>query len=132
MTKKEFTDYLFKIMYELGYKKAEIAKGGVFFYKCDTLMTVWTPRVPTECTCFPDKWQCIDICEYLGIVDWESVEVDTPILVSNDNKTWFKRYFAGYKDGKVYAWLSGKTSWSSICEFSTGHFKYAKLAGDRA
>lgn len=132
MTKKEFTDYLFKIMYELGYKKAEVAKGGVFFYKCDTLMTAWTPRVPTECTCFPDKWQCIDICEYLGIVDWESVEVDTPILVSNDNKTWFKRYFAGYKDGKVYAWLSGKTSWSSICEFSTGHFKYAQLAGDRA
>ena len=132
MTKKEFTDYLFKIMYELGYKKAEVAKGGVFFYKCDTLMTTWTPRVPTECTCFPDKWQCIDICEYLDIVDWESVEVDTPILVGNDNKTWFKRYFAKYEDGKVYAWLNGKTSWSSTCEVSIGHWKYAKLAGGRA
>lgn len=131
MTKKEFTDYLFKIMYELGYRKAEVAKGGVFFYKCDTLMTTWTPRVPTECTCFPDKWQCIDICEYLDIVDWESVEVDTPILVGNDNKTWFKRYFAKYEDGKVYAWLNGKTSWSSTCEVSIGHWKYAKLAGDR-
>ena len=31
MTKKEFTDYLFKIMYESGYRKAEVAKGGVFF-----------------------------------------------------------------------------------------------------
>ena len=132
MTKKEFTDYLFKIMYELGYRKAEVAKGGVFFYKCDTLMTVWTPRVPTECTCFADKWQCIDIGEYLGIVDWESVEVDTPILVGNDNKTWFKRYFAKYEDGKVYAWLNGKTSWSSTCEVSIGHWKYAKLAGGRA
>lgn len=132
MTKKEFTDYLFKIMYELGYKKAEVAKGGVFFYKGDTLMTVWTPRVPTECTCFADKWQCIDIGEYLGVVDWESVEVDTPILVGNDNKTWFKRYFAKYEDGKVYAWLNGKTSWSSTCEVSIGHWKYAKLAGDRA
>ena len=132
MTKKEFTDYLFKIMYELGYKKAEVAKGGVFFYKCDTLMTTWTPRVPTECTCFPDKWQCIDICEYLDIVDWESVVVDTPILVGNDNKTWFKRYFAKYEDGKVYAWLNGKTSWSSTCEVSIGHWKYAKLAGGRA
>nr|DAV40899.1 MAG TPA: hypothetical protein [Caudoviricetes sp.] len=132
MTKKEFTDYLFKIMYELGYRKAEVAKGGVFFYKCDTLMTVWTPRVPTECTCFADKWQCIDIGEYLDVVDWESVEVDTPILVGNDNKTWFKRYFAKYEDGKVYAWLNGKTSWSSTCEVSIGHWKYAKLAGDRA
>lgn len=131
MTKKEFTDYLFKIMYELGYRKAEVAKGGVFFYKCDTLMTVWTPRVPTELTCFADKWQCIDIGEYIGIVDWESVEVDTPILVGNDNKTWFKRYFARYEDGNVYAWLNGKTSWSSISELSFGHWKYAKLAGDR-
>lgn len=26
MTKKEFTDYFFKIMYELGYKKAEVEK----------------------------------------------------------------------------------------------------------
>ena len=74
MNNKEFTDYLFKIMYELGYRKAEVAKGGVFFYKCDTLMTTWTPRVPTECTCFTDKWQCIDIAEYLGIVDWSKVE----------------------------------------------------------
>ena len=95
-------------------------------------MTVWTPRVPTELTCFADKWQCIDIGEYLGVVDWESVEVDTPILVGNDNKTWFKRYFAKYEDGKVYAWLNGKTSWSSTSEVSIGHWKYAKLAGGRA
>ena len=132
MTKKEFTDYLFKIMYELGYREAEVVKGEVFFYKGDTLMTIWTPRVPTECTCFADKWQCIDIGEYLGVVDWESVEVDTPILVGNDNKTWFKRYFAKYEDGKVYAWLNGKTSWSSTCEVSIGHWKYVKLAGGRA
>lgn len=31
MTKKEFTDNLFKAMYELGYRKAEVAKGSVFF-----------------------------------------------------------------------------------------------------
>lgn len=128
MTKKEFTDYLFKIMYELGYRKAEVAKGGVFFYKCDTLMTTWTPRVPIECTCFADKWQCIDIAEYLGIVDWSKIAVDTPILVGNDNKTWTKRYFARYEDGKVYAWLNGKTSWSAISELSIGYWSYAKLA----
>ena len=131
MTKKEFTDYLFKIMYELGYKKAEVAKGGVFFYKGDTIMTTWTPRVPTECTCFADKWQCIDISEYLDIVDWESVEVDTPILVSDDGVQWCRRHFAGYKNGKVWAFYYGTTSWSNNCE--KGHYwKYAKLAGDRA
>lgn len=132
MTKKEFTNYLFKIMYELGYRKAEVAKGGVFFYKCDILVGVWTPRVPVECTCLTDEPQCIDIAEYLEIVDWSNVAVDTPILVSNDNKTWNKRYFARYEDGNVYAWLNGKTSWTAICEFSVGHWDYTKLADDRA
>lgn len=131
MTKKEFTDYLFKIMYELGYRKAEVIKEGVFFYKEDTLMSTWTPRMPTECTCFADKWQCIDIGEYLGVVDWESVEVDTPILVSDDGVQWCRRHFAGYKNGKVWAFYYGTTSWSNNCE--KGHYwKYAKLAGDRA
>ena len=104
MTKKEFTDYLFKIMYELGYKKAEVAKGGVFFYKGDTLMTVWTPRVPTELTCFADKWQCIDIGEYLDIVDWDKVKIDTRVLVSDDGINWHKRHFARYTCGRVYTW----------------------------
>lgn len=131
MTKKEFTDYLFKIMYELGYRTAEVAKGGVFFYKGDTLMTVWTPRVPTELTCFADKWQCIDIGEYIGIVDWKNVEVDTPILVSDDGINWHRRYFAAYKNGEVWSFCYGTTSWSGS---DRGHhyWKYAKLAGDRA
>lgn len=87
----------------------------------------------TNCI-LPDlgKGEVMSIAEELGIVDWSKVAVDTPILVGNDNKTWFKRYFARYKDGKVYAWLNGKTSWSSINEFSFGNWKYAKLAGDRA
>lgn len=129
MNNKEFTDYLFKIMYELGYRKAEVAKGGVFFYKCDTLMTTWTPRVPTECTCFTDKWQCIDIAEYLGIVDWSKVEVDTPIFVRMSNEeVWRCRYFAMYEDGEVYAWQLGRTSWSNVIKNSPIAWKYAKLA----
>lgn len=131
MTKKEFTDYLFKIMYELGYRKAEVAKGGVFFYKCDTLMTIWTPRVPTECTCFADKWQCINIGEYLGIVDWESVEVDTPIFVRmRDKEPWLRRHFAKYENEKVYTWARGKTSWSNCILDELSCWEYAKLAGD--
>lgn len=128
MTKKEFTDNLFKAMYELGYRKAEVAKGSVFFYKCDILVGVWTPRMPVELTCFTNNPQCIDIAEYLGIVDWSKVPVDTPVLISNDKKIWFKRYFARYEDGKVYCWLNGKTSWTAECEFSTGHWDYVKLA----
>lgn len=69
MTKKDFTDTLFKAMYEFGYRKAEIVKGRIFFYKEDTLMGVWVPRVPVECTCFTDEQQYIDIGEYIGIID---------------------------------------------------------------
>ena len=128
MNKEKFTDYLFKIMYELGYRKAEVAKGGVFFYKCDTLMTTWTPRVPTECTCFTDKWQCIDIAEYLGIVDWSKVKVDTPILVSLDDELWLCRYFADFKNGIVYTWSNGATSWSVREREYKDAWSFAKLA----
>lgn len=72
--------------------------------------------------------ECISIAEELGIVDWGNVKVDTPVLVSNDNKEWIKRYFARYEDGNVYCWLSGKTSWTAICELSIGHWDYTKLA----
>ena len=72
--------------------------------------------------------EVFDIAEELGFVDWSKVKVDTPILVSNDNKEWIKRYFARYEDGNVYGWLNGKTSWTAICELSIGHWNYAKLA----
>ena len=131
MTKKEFTDYLFKIMYELGYRKAEVTKGEVSFYKGDTLMTVWTPRVPTELTCFADKWQCIDIGEYLDIVDWDKVKIDTWVLVSDDGVNWHKRHFARYTCGRVYTWGYGSTSWSKGNVSDVAPWRYAKLAGDR-
>lgn len=132
MTKKEFTDHLFKAMYETGYRKAEVVKGRVFFYKENALMGVWSPRIPIECTCFVDKYQCIDIGEYLGIIDWEKVEVDTPILVRDlDNDKWRKRHFAYFDDERIYAWEGGATSWSTENNKRVVPWKCAKLAGDR-
>lgn len=59
-------------------------------------------------------------------VDWNTVEVDTPILVRNrDDEPWHKRYFAEYENGTVYAWVNGTTSWSGE---ATTNWKYAKLA----
>ncbi|MDU3930562.1 MAG: hypothetical protein E7H05_03665 [Veillonella sp.] len=132
MNNKEFTDYLFKIMHELGYRKAEVAKGSVFFYKCDILVGVWTPRMPVELTCFVDEPQCIDIAEYLGIVDWSKVKVDTPILVRDFKKQkWERRYFAKVENDKIYAWDGGATSWSvgngERCFTSWRHAKLAEV-----
>ena len=96
----------------------EVTSGGTT--KCANVICNLMPEI---CRC-----EVLDIAEELCIVDWSKVNVDTPILVSSDNKTWFKRYFARYKDGNVYCWLNGKTSWTAIDEISIGNWNYAKLA----
>lgn len=129
MNDKQFTDNFFRTMYELGYKKAEIEKGYIFFYEKPVTLTTWVPSIPIKCTCFTDEPQCIDIAEYLGIVDWSKVEVDTPIFVRmSDEEVWKCRYFAMYGDGEVYAWQLGRTSWSNVIKNSPIAWKYAKLA----
>ena len=59
-------------------------------------------------------------------VDWNKVEIDTPILVGEGDGEWVKRYFAEYKDGIVYAWCGGSTSWDANNMMMA--WKYAKLA----
>ena len=66
-------------------------------------------------------------------IDWSKGEVDTPILVRGNEDTesatvvWLKRYFAEYKDGLVYAWTNGRTSWNEDKMYG---WNYAKLAED--
>ncbi|WP_295996574.1 hypothetical protein [uncultured Veillonella sp.] len=128
MNDKQFTDNFFKTMYELGYRKAEIEKGYIFFYEKPVTLDTWVPRIPTKCTCFTDEPQCIDIAEYLGVVDWSKVKVDTPVLVSLNDESWFCRYFAGFKNGIVYTWSGGATSWSVREREHKDAWGFAKLA----
>ena len=59
-------------------------------------------------------------------VDWNKVEIDTPILVrDSEDEDWYRRYFAEYKDGDVCAWDVGRTSWSAD---GVNTWEYAKLA----
>ena len=59
-------------------------------------------------------------------VDWSKVEVDTPILGRNrEDEDWYRRYFAEYRDGVVYTWVNGATSWNATC---MTEWKQAKLA----
>ena len=60
--------------------------------------------------------------------DWSNVEVDTPILVKNrEDDMWRERHFAKCKNGKVYAWSDGQTSWTA---YDMMVWRYAKLAED--
>ena len=62
-------------------------------------------------------------------VNWSKVEVDTPILVrDSENTEWLKKYFAKYKDGIVYVWNLGRTSWTATNEKDVSAWPYAKLA----
>ena len=125
MNNKQFTDELFKRMYDLGYRKAEIEDDTLFFFvnKRDYLCP-FSPRVPVKSTCFEEKDQLIDVGEYLGIVDWNKVKVDTPVLVRDfEGAKWEKRYFAFFKkwQGEYVVW------WHNIMELRKHHW-YDKLA----
>lgn len=129
MNDKQFTDELFKRMYDLGYRKAEIESGVLFFFNGKReLLNYFLPRVMVASTCFEEKDQLIDIAEYLGIVDWSKVAVDTPILVRRFDDDWEKRHFAYFKNGKVYAWLGGATSWTVENSKYVFSWQNAKLA----
>lgn len=129
MNDKAFTDELFKRMYDLGYRKAEIESGVLFFFNGKReLLNYFLPRVMVASTCFEGKDQLIDIAEYLGIVDWSKVAVDTPILVRRFDDNWEKRHFAYFKNGKVYAWLGGATSWTVENSEHVFSWQNAKLA----
>ena len=81
----------------------------------------------TRCSMLQMLWILEDYEE--AEVDWSKVEVDTPILVRNtDNEEWNKRYFARYENGTIYAWISGRTSWTAIDNDDVCAWKYAKLA----
>lgn len=130
MNDKQFTDELFKRMYDMGFKKAEIEDDTLFFFVNERdYLCPFSPRVPVKSTCFEEKDQLIDIGEYLGIVDWSKVPVDTPIFVRDFNTSlWEKRHFAFFKDGRIYAWLNGTTSWTNDNDDAAFSWNYAKLA----
>lgn len=69
----------------------------------------------------------IAIEDHIDVVDWENIPVDTKIIVSHSTGSPdYYRYFAEYKDGKVYAWDYGATSWSSDAK-SKSWWEHAKL-----
>lgn len=74
-----------------------------------------------------EQYLYIEIEKHVDCVDWENVPVDTKIIVSHSTGSPdYCRYFAEYKDGKVYAWDYGATSWSSDVK-SKNWWEHAKL-----
>ena len=81
-----------------------------------------------DCTLNAMKWAVEEYKE--PEIDWSKVPVDTPVLVSDNKKIWYNRYFAGVDDAdRLFIFPDGMTSWSSK---GRGRmilpFKYIKLA----
>lgn len=72
----------------------------------------------------------LDIGKYLDIFDWGKVAVDTPIIVNRLPGVDLHRYFKEYKDGKVYYFSGGRTSWSSVSSEYTTPDKVRLAGGD--
>ena len=89
------------------------------FYKCRT----WDFMSHDKITILTMFW--LDEEYQAAEVDWSKVNVDTPILVNTNGNRWHHRHFAEYRDGTVYAFNNGATSWTS--NEKTG-WSYAKLA----
>lgn len=60
-------------------------------------------------------------------VDWSKVQVDTKILVSEDGKDWYRRYFAKYENGSVHVFPDGRSSFTTEVSDIIYPWKYAKL-----
>ena len=59
-------------------------------------------------------------------LDWSKVEVDTKILVSNDDVRWYRAHFAKFENNTIYSFSNGTTSFTY--EYSAFEpWKYAIL-----
>ena len=65
--------------------------------------------------------------EFKEVIDWSKIPVDTRVLVSSDGKDWYRRYFAEYRDDKIYCFDSGATSFSVDRDSYISDWEYVKL-----
>lgn len=89
------------------------------YYNCDE----WQYFSDEACAILTALWLDEEYQE--PEVDWSKVAVDTPILVSMSGQNWKRRHFAGYRNGTVYAFKDGATSWTINLKTE---WPYAKLA----
>ena len=121
--REKYKNELIKVCKSGGFKSKELMK---FFndyvvptYKCGNYAAINAEKVALLTSLWLDE-------EYQEPeVDWSKVEVDTPILVSMSGQNWKRRHFAGYRNGTVYAFKDGATSWTINLKTE---WPYVKLA----
>lgn len=70
---------------------------------------------------FTDKTKSINISDVVNIVDWSTLEVDTPVIIRRrGTHIILKRYFKEFNpiNDRVGVFSRGCTSWSNDCGFA--------------
>lgn len=118
MTNEQGAKWLLQEMYDEGYRDIKII--GVYAYFVNPTfiengghfkVREHTPRIPCKVLGLGAGKKEYSIASLLGIVEWEKVPVDTPILIKGTFEI-LKRYFAKYENGYVYFYSDGRTSWN--------------------
>ena len=111
--------WLLEQMHQEGYRDIKIIGVYAYFVNPDFIesggnfkVRDHTPRIPCKVLGLSPKTDKYSIASLLGIVEWEKVPVDTPIIVETLCGS-FKRYFAKYDGKRVWYFDGGRTSWSA-------------------
>lgn len=111
--------WLLEQMHQEGYRDIKIIGVYAYFVNPDFIenggnfkVRDHTPRIPCRVLGLSPKTEKYSIASLLGIVEWEKVPVDTPIIIKTMYGT-VKRYFAKFEGDKVYYFCYGSTSWSN-------------------
>lgn len=130
--------WLLEQMHQEGYRDIKIIGVYAYFVNPDFIenggnfkVREHTPRIPCRVLGLSPKTDKYSIASLLGIVEWEKVPVDTPVIV-NTAFTKAKLYFAKYENGRIYCFRGGKTSWSSLGDYYWVYADNEVLLAERA
>jgi hypothetical protein len=127
MTNEQGAKWLLQEMYDEGYRDIKVF--GVYAYFVNPIfiengghfkVREHTPRIPCKVLGLGNGKKEYSIASLLGIVDWEKVPVDTPVIAKIGLRE-FKLYFARYKEGTVFCFVNGQTSWTGN---GNGYWQY--------
>lgn len=111
--------WLLQEMYNEGYRDIKIEGVYAFFVNPTFIenggnfkILDHTPRIPCKVLGLNPNTRKYSIASLLGVVEWEKVPVDTPIIVETACGI-RRRYFAKYAGGMIWYFCNGATSWSA-------------------
>lgn len=138
MTNEQGAKWLLQEMYDEGYRDIKVF--GVYAYFVNPIfiengghfkVREHTPRIPCKVLGLETGKKEYSIASLLGIVEWEKVPVDTPVITKTLLKT-KKLYFAKYENGLVHCFTNGQTSWSREDNYYWCYPKNDVLLAERA